>query len=575
MIRLLLAALVCVATHGAEPSRPNVILIVTDDQGYGDIAVHGNTMIRTPQMDRLHDESARFTNFHVDPTCSPTRAALLTGRYSTRTGVWHTVMGRSLLAPDETTMADLFRRGGYRTALFGKWHLGDNYPLRPQDRGFEEVLTFGGGGIGQTPDFWGNDYFDDTFLHNGKPESFSGYCTDVFFNQALHFIEANKNRPFFVYLATNVPHSPFNVSDYYSRPYRERGVPTDMANFYGMIENADANLGRLRARLTELGLADNTIFVFMSDNGTAGGVAKPGKDGASGPGWKGFNAGMRGTKGSEYEGGHRDPLFIRWPAGGIDRGRDLRQLTAHIDLLPTLAEFCGLSVPANLALDGTSLVPLLRGDATTWPERTLFAHAQRKEIPPKWTHSAVMTDRWRFVNGVELYDLPADPGEQSDVASTHPDVVAALRQRYESWWTSLAPALARQIRIPLGTLAENPTRLNCMDWHAADGTIPWDQEQVAALPAANGVWKVEIAAAGRYRFTLRHRPAEAPIPLQATIARVRVGEREAKTAIPAGATAVTLDLNLPAGPADLQTFLDDKASGQSRGAFYVGVELLP
>jgi arylsulfatase A-like enzyme len=186
-----------------EKKRPNVVLVMTDDQGYGDLACHGNSIIKTPNLDALHAQSTRLTNFHVGPTCSPTRASLMTGRYCNRTGVWHTVMGRSLLRKDEVTMADVFRAGGYKTGIFGKWHLGDNYPFRPQDRGFDEVLIHKGGGIGNTQDYWGNDYFDDTYFRNGRPERFEGYCTDVWFTEAIKFIEANKDRPFFCYLPTN------------------------------------------------------------------------------------------------------------------------------------------------------------------------------------------------------------------------------------------------------------------------------------------------------------------------------------------------------------------------------------
>ena len=198
------------STPGRQ-APPNVVLVVTDDQGYGDLGCHGNPILRTPNLDALYRRSVRLTDFHVGPTCAPTRASLMTGRYCNRTGVWHTIMGRSLLRRDEVTMADVFAAGGYRTGIFGKWHLGDNYPYRPQDRGFHEVLIHGGGGVGQTPDAWGNDYFDDTYLHNGTPEKFSGYCTDVWFDGAMRFIEDNRDRPFFAYLATNAPHSPYRV----------------------------------------------------------------------------------------------------------------------------------------------------------------------------------------------------------------------------------------------------------------------------------------------------------------------------------------------------------------------------
>ena len=271
----LFASLSATAPTAASNRQPNVVLIMTDDQGYGDIGAHGNTMIRTPNLDHLHSQSIRFTNFHVDPTCSPTRSALMTGRYSTRTGVWHTIMGRSLMFSDEVTMAQVFESAGYRTGIFGKWHLGDNHPMRPQDRGFQESVVIGGGGITQTPDFWGNDYFDDTYSHNGVPEKYSGYCTDVFFENALRFIEKNRTTPFFAYVPTNVPHGPFNIADTYSRPYRDKGVPADMTNFYGMIENADENIGRLLAKLKEWGLDENTLVIFMTDNGTAAGVARP------------------------------------------------------------------------------------------------------------------------------------------------------------------------------------------------------------------------------------------------------------------------------------------------------------
>ncbi|HWL15269.1 MAG TPA: arylsulfatase [Opitutus sp.] len=568
-------ALLSSSLAAASPSspRPNVVVIVTDDQGYGDLACHGNTMIRTPHLDRLYAQSVRLTDFHVDPTCAPTRAALLTGRYSTRAGVWHTVMGRSLLNRDEVTMADVFHAGGYRTAAIGKWHLGDNFPFRPQDRGFDETLVHGGGGIGQTPDHWGNRYDDPVLLRNGVPTSSSGYCTDVFFDEARRFVTSQRNHPFFLYLAPNAPHAPFVVAEKYRVPYAARGVPEPMASFYGMIENLDENVGRLLADLEESGLAENTLVIWMTDNGTGAGLPgdAEGSRTSAGEGWQGFDAGLRGKKGSEYDGGHRVPCFVRWPAGGLVGGCDVATLAAHFDLLPTLVELCGLTPPRS-ELDGISLAPVLRGARADLAERTLFVHRQRREIPPKWEHSAVLTERWRLVNGSELYDIEGDRGQNHDIGDAHPDIVRELRARYESWWDSLAPVRASHAAIVVGAPQENPTTLNAMDWHNDDiRQIPWNQPQIVAMPWANGYWWIEVAEAGNYEFTLRHQPWEAKFPLQATAARVVVNDRVAEVALPAAATSVALKLALPAGAAKLQTWLLDAAAGKTRGAFFVEV----
>jgi arylsulfatase A-like enzyme len=583
MTALLIVVVSNAATAMSASAPPNIILVITDDQGYGDLGAHGNSMIRTPHLDRLHQESVRLAGFHVDPTCSPTRAALLTGRYSTRTGVWHTVMGRSLLHPDEVTLANVLAENGYRNGIFGKWHLGDNYPLRPQDRGFHEIVIHGGGGVGQTPDFWGNDYFNDHYLANGVWTPFDGYCTDVFFDQAIRFIERNRDQPFFVYLPTNVPHWPYHAPPGLAQSYHEKGVPEPMASFYAMIENFDHNMGRLMSRLHEWNLHDNTILVFMSDNGTAAGVArpKPASDSSTITGsgsvpepWTGFNAGMRGQKGSPYEGGHRVPCFIRWPAGGIKGGRDIPQLTAHFDLLPTLVELAALRVEPLRPLDGRSLVPLLRGLPGTWEERTLFVHVQREDIPPKWRGSAVLTDRWRFVHGRELFDIQADPGQTMDVAAAHPDVVSRLTAAYEQWWASLVPAFDREVRIVIGSPHEPETGLTCMDWRADISRIPWDQTLVRSLPVANGYWNIQVDQPGRYQFTLRHQPAAADFPLQATLAQVQVGQVLRKEPISPGATAAQLVLELEAGPARLQTWLTHDPDFITRGAFYVLVQRL-
>ncbi len=556
------------AGQQANHKSPNVIVVITDDQGYGDLGCHGNEIIRTPNLDALYEQSVRLTDFHVGPTCAPTRAALMTGHYCNRTGVWHTIMGRSLLRRDEVTMADVFGAGGYRTAIFGKWHLGDNFPFRPQDRGFHEVLVHGGGGVGQTPDFWGNDYFDDTYWHNGTPEKHTGYCTDIWFDGAMRFIEANRNRPFFVYLTTNAPHGPYNVSEKYSGLYKDKNVPN--ANFYGMITNIDENMGRLLGKLKALGLEENTILIFMTDNGTAAGFR----------GGKGFNSGMRGTKGSEYEGGHRVPCFVRWPGGGLGGGRNVNRLTAHVDLLPTLIDLCGLPGPAQVTFDGTSIAPLLKGAGADWPDRILVTDSQRIEHPEKWRKSAVMTDRWRLINGKELYDLPRDPGQSRDVAAEYPDVVRKLRQAYEKWWESVSQRFDEYCEIVLGSDEENPARLTCHDWHGG-GAVPWAQGHIRNGLKANGFWAVEVARAGEYEFSLRRWPREVDAPINAAIpggkairaqqARLQIANVDVSKPIDAQAKEVTFKVSLPAGKTTLRTWFtaDD---GTSRGAYFAYVK---
>lgn len=554
----------------AFPKRPNVILILTDDQGYGDLACHGNPVIKTPNLDRLHTESVRLTDFHVSPTCAPTRAGLMTGRNCNRTGVWHTVMGRSLLCRDEVTMADVFSAGGYATGIFGKWHLGDNYPFRPQDRGFQEVLVHGGGGVGQTPDFWGNNYFDDTYWHNGVPEKCEGYCTDVWFGGAYRFIETHRKTPFFCYIPTNAPHSPYIVDPKYSDPYKVLGLSDEMAAFYGMIANIDENVGRLRQHLEALGIAENTLLIFMTDNGTAAGWRNG----------KGFNAGMAGAKGSEMDGGHRVPCFMHWPAAGLNKGTDIGQLAAHVDLLPTLIDLCGLDKPASVMFDGISLSSLLLHRQTPWPERALVVDSQRIEHPEKWRACAVMTQRWRLINGKALFDMQADSGQTSNVAELYPEIVTELRGTYEEWWADVSTSFDDYCEVILGSAAENPVRLNCMDWHTDIEQIPWNQPHVLKGLEGNGFWAVHIETPGTYRFELRRWPEEADTPITGaceggraipiTEARLKIGDVEATAAVAPDDHAAVFELPLQPGSTRLQTWFTD-TGGTSRGAYYVTI----
>ncbi|MCP4379036.1 MAG: arylsulfatase [bacterium] len=549
---------------GPRNAKPNVILIITDDQGYGDLGCHGNKVIQTPNLDKLYTQSTRLTNYHVGPTCAPTRAALMTGRYCNRTGVWHTIMGRSIMRRDEVTMADVFRAGGYRTSFCGKWHLGDNYPYRPRYRGFDEVLSHGGGGVGQTPDYWGNDYFDDTYMHNGKPVKFKGYCTDIWFDAAINFAEscAKAGKPFFTYLSTNAPHGPFKVAKKYSDLYKGKpNVPN--ANFYGMITNIDENMGKLVKKLDALGIADNTILIFTTDNGTAAGFR----------GGKGFNAGMRGTKGSQYDGGHRVPFFIRWPDGGVEARKDIGRLAAHIDVLPTLTELCGINRPKGVALDGTSIVPLLKGDAANWADRTLVTDSQRLENCVKWKTSAVMTDRWRLIDGKKLYDMIADAGQQKDIADGNPAVVKTLRAAYDKWWASVSVQFDEFVPIVIGSDKENPTRLTSHDWHGPGAQRTWNHRQLRGGPIANGFWAVNIERDGTYEFTLRRWPKEQDSPisekfLKVTKARIKIGDIEQSQKVASDAKDVTFKLKLKAGPAKLQTWFSD-AKDKSAGSYFL------
>ena len=388
LLLILTAALAACTAEAKTPgaARPNVILIMTDDQGYGDLAVNGNPIIKTPEIDRLAHESIRLADYHTSPYCVPARASLMTGRYADRTGVHNHVDANWFVRSDEVMLSNMFKDAGYATGLFGKWHLGDNYPYRPRDRGFDEVLRHHGGAVSTLADYWGNDYVDDTYYHNGRPIKTEGYCTDVFFKAATRFIEtcAGQKKPFLLYLPTNAPHGPLICPPSYSRPYEEGRKKGQISKFYGMITNIDDNVGRLRAFLEENGLAENTIFIFTTDNGSAYGSGV-------------FNAGMRGKKGDALEGGHRVPFFLHWPAGGFDRERRIETLTAQIDITPTLLDLCGISKPQGVEFDGVSLRPLLeKGDHAGWPDRMIMTDAQQKELPKKWQQTAIMTERWRW-----------------------------------------------------------------------------------------------------------------------------------------------------------------------------------
>jgi len=525
----------------AQQRRPNVIIIITDDQGYGDLSIHGNDKIETPHMDSIANNGAQFTQFHVNPVCSPTRSSLMTGRYYYRTGVTDTFLGRSMMHNDEVTIAELLRGAGYRTGLFGKWHLGDCYPLRSIDQGFEESLNCTGGGLTQPSDPPGNTYFDPMLRHNGKWEKHQGYCTDIFADAAIRFIEKQKANPFFVYMATNAPHDPLQVDEKYAEPFRKKGLADREAKIYGMVKNVDDNIGKVLAKLRELKLEQDTIVVFMTDNG---------------PQTPRYNAGMRGRKGTVYEGGIRVPFFLQWPRR-FKAGAKIPQLTAHIDIMPTVLEACGVALPKNLKIDGRSMMPLLEGKGASWQQRTLFFQWHRGERPNPQQNATAMDGRWKLVEGKELYDLQSDPAEATDVAAKHPDIAARLRKEYDAWYADVtATRNYAPPKIVLGSEHEDPTTLTRQDWRGSGAS--WDAGGI-------GHWEVEVRRAGKFEITLRM-----PKTPAAGEARLDVNGVKAKQAFPLGSGEVKFaNVTLPAGAGQLKAELE--MEGRTTGAHYVDV----
>ena len=437
--------------------KPNIILVITDDQGYGPIGKHGNPWIKTPNLDKLYGQSTRFERFLVSPTCSPTRAALMSGRHPMKNGITHTILERERMALSTETLPQVLAKADYASGIFGKWHLGDEEPYQPHKRGFDETFIHGAGGIGQKfncscADVPGNKYFDPVIRHNGLFVKTIGYCTDIFFTAGLGWMKqmSEKKKPFFAYISTNAPHGPFIAPPQNANRFKDLGFSERDAGFYGMIENIDENMGRLLEKLDQWDQSKNTILIFMSDNGSVGGMVREGsKLGTSKDGkpMEGFNAGMKGAKGSADEGGVRVPFFIRWP-GKFSPGKVVERITAHIDLLPTLADIAGISKFPKGQIDGRSLVPLLKNPKAEWRDRYLFTHKGRwktgtEPTERKWKGFAVRNERFRLVEN-NLYDLEADPGQTINIADKHPKVVKSMREAYESFWKETRPLMVNE-----------------------------------------------------------------------------------------------------------------------------------
>lgn len=469
-----------------ETAKPNVIIILTDDQGWGDLSIHGNVNVSTPNIDRLAQDGARFSHFYVSPVCSPTRAELLTGRYHLRGGVYSTSAGGERLDLDETTIAQCFKSAGYATAAYGKWHNGMQYPYHPNARGFDDFYGFCSG-------HWG-DYFSPELEHNGKLVKGDGFIIDDLTNRALAFIEQYRSAPFFLYLPYNTPHSPMQVPDRWWNKFRDRDIEMRYGDdediqftkaALAMCENIDWNVGRVMEKLKEVNLESNTIVLYLSDNGPNS--------------WR-WNGGMKGRKGSTDEGGVRAPLFMRWPAHIAPK--EIREIAGAMDLYPTLAALAGVDLLAGKPLDGISLKPLLLGDKLPPNDRFIFSHWNGK--------TSVRNQRYRLDHQGRLYDMQHDPGQLHDVSDLHMPEALALKNEVEKWNREVLSELPASDNrpFPFGHPEFKYTQLP-----ARDGTPHGNVKRSNRFPNCTFftnwsdvndkiTWEIDVVAEGDFQVTL-------------------------------------------------------------------------
>lgn len=578
---ILLASLAIASPiHAADQlARPNVLIVMTDDQGLGDFSYTGNPVLKTPNLDAFARESVRFSDFHVCPMCSPTRGQLMTGLAALRNGATSVTAGRTFLRPGLPTMADVFAKAGYQTGIFGKWHLGDSYPHRPIDKGFQEsIYHLGWGQLQSTPEFdW--PLIGGRCFHNGIEQRYQGHCTDFWFDSAMDWMKScrDQKQPFLCYLPTNAPHGPHIDLDEYIAPYLGQGP----AAFFGMIAHIDKRFGDLQKFLADEKLADNTIVIFMTDNGGTAGVGT-------------FNAGLRAGKTTYYDGGHRVPCWIRWPAGKLGEPRDIALPAQNTDLLPTLCELCGLEPPQFAAADelyrGMSLASLLWEKEQKLPDRKLVV--QYGQIPQKF-ESCVIWGKWRLVKGEELYDTDADRAQANNVAADNPAVVMEMRDYYERWWAGLEASLDDFVPISVGAKQQAVVELTSGDWENiyADNT---GHVREAVGGPTGGHWHILVEEPGEYEFTLRRWPEQTKAALGdkyepsakspankaksktagfPTIARAKleIAGKSADVAANPKQTGATLSVNLPAGKTKLKAWFTDADGKDLCGAFFVTV----
>lgn len=473
----------------AAKSRPNIVIFLSDDQGWGDLSINGNQNLNTPNIDQIGRNGAQFRHFYVQPVCSPTRAELLTGRYHPRSGVFSTSEGGERIDLSERTLADVFKQAGYATGAFGKWHSGMQYPYHPNGRGFTEFYGFCSG-------HWG-DYFSPPLEHNGKPVQGKGFTADDFTDHALAFIEQNKNRPFVAYVPFNTPHSPMQVPDEWWQRFAKKPLTMRASNptkedttftraALAMCENIDWNVGRVMDKLRQLNLTDNTIVLYFNDNG---------------PNAIRWNGGMKSIKGSTDEGGVRSPLLIQYPKT-IRPGTVVDPVAGAIDLLPTLADLAGIAYQPSKPLDGLSLKPLLTGTTQTSPDRLIFAH---------WNgRISARSDRFRLDHTGKLFDMLIDSSQTTDVATSHPDELNRLRKAVDAWKADVLAGFSTTNRKPftVGHRAHRYTQLPARDAHPTGGIKRSNQHPNSTFftnwKTTNDaiVWEIDVLDAGDFEAEL-------------------------------------------------------------------------
>ncbi len=569
-------ATACVGQVLWAQTKPNIVIMMSDDQGYGDLGAHGNPHLKTPRIESIGEQGLEMTHFFAYPNCSATRAALLTGRYPYRTGVTAVTQVDHFMNASEITIAEILSSHGYRTGIFGKWHLGDNCPMRPTDQGFQEALVHKGGGIGQDAGPAGNTYFDPILEHNNQPKKFKGYCDDIFTDAAMEFITKNKNddKPFLAYVATNLPHFPLEVPDRLAEPYRQLGLHEDNARTYGMIDSIDYNVGRVLDKLKELGLEDDTLVIFLSDNGPRHRRTKndvyPGR----------WVANLRGTKTSVYECGIRVPFFVRWPKK-LPSGVKNSTMGTVIDVLPTILQACGIKPPQNTKLDGMSLLPMWNGESEPYKGRAFHIQMHYGPTPFKYMHFAVRTQKFKLVSphddphhilfqpddeelkrtlaALELYDVENDPSERINVAQEHPEMVDNLLARYESWFDEVTEERdAKGIqRIYLGSKDQPRVNLSRFDW---GGPRVLSENEL-------GHWRVRVEG-GSYKVSLDLPPLESD-----GVAHLKFKDVHLRAPVKKGQPKVVFQqVELPEGVGNFHAYL--KIERLATGPLFVDVERL-